>query len=183
MPERHVHIAENQNYGCIQCGRCCRRFHVLMSEEDARRIARLLESRPNDLPRNFVTRINGMPHFSRRPSGACVFLDEETGYCRMHSVFGFAQKALSCRGYPVNIASTFPGHVSAIARQDCPAVQRNADRALTTQRREIEGLVEELNPRLPFSRRVLEGLSREAVELMVQALIGVLRAPEPALPP
>ncbi len=182
MPDRKVHIVENQNYGCIQCGRCCRRFHVLMSEEDARRIARLLESRPNDLPRDFVTRIDGRPYFARKPSGGCVFLDEDTGYCRMHSLFGFSQKALSCRGYPVNIASTFPGHVSAIARQDCPAVQRNAGKTLTSQRREIEGLVEELNPRSPFNRRVLEGLTQEAIETLAQALVGVLQAPDPVSP-
>ncbi|MDX9980045.1 MAG: YkgJ family cysteine cluster protein [Lentisphaeria bacterium] len=182
MPERKVHIAENQNYGCIQCGRCCRRFHVLMSEDEALRLGRLLASRPNDLPKEFVTRIDGKPYFARRPSGACVFLDEDTGYCRMHSLFGFEQKALSCRGYPVNIASSFPGEVSAIARQDCPAVQQNAGRPLTRQRREIEGLVEELDPQRPFTRRVLEGLDRKAVEAMVGLLVEIMRDETPVPP-
>lgn len=182
MPERKVHIAANQNYGCIQCGRCCRRFHVLMAEAEVPRLQRLLDSRPNDLPRDFVTRLNGKPYFARRPSGACVFLDEETGYCRMHSLFGFSQKALTCRGYPINIASTFPGEVSAIARQDCPAIQRNAGPSLTSQRRDIEGLVEELNPRRPFTRRILEGLDRDAVEAMVALLVESLTDPAPMTP-
>lgn len=182
MSKRQVHIAENQNYGCIQCGRCCRRFHVLMSENEVHRLGRLLASRPNDLPKDFVTRIDGRPYFARRPSGACVFLDEDTGYCRMHSIFGFSQKALTCRGYPANIASSFPGEVSAIARQDCPAVQQNAGPPLTSQRREIEGLVEELDLRRPFTRRVLEGLERKAVEAMVGLLVDIMRDATPISP-
>jgi Fe-S-cluster containining protein len=177
MADRILHIAENQNYGCIQCGRCCRRFHVLMSEDEVRRITRLLASRPNNLPKDFVTRIDGKPYFSRKPSGGCVFLDEETGYCRMHSLFGFRQKALTCRGYPVNISSTFPGEASAIARMDCPAVQRNAGKPLTAQRSDIKGLASELGLKLAFTKRELEGMDRESVERMVGVLVGLAEAP------
>ena len=175
MSDRRLHIAANQNYGCIQCGRCCRRFHVLMSEREVERITRLLDSRPNDLPKDFVTRIKGRPYFKRRPNGACVFLDEDTGYCQMHSLFGFRQKALSCRGYPINIASTFEGHASAIARMDCPAVQRNSGPSLASRRAEIEGLARELGLGFEFSRWELEGMGREAVEAVCAALLGLVR--------
>ena len=175
MAERNLQITENQNYGCIQCGRCCRRFHVLMSEDEAERIARLLKSRPNDLPTEFVTRIKGRPYFARRPNGACVFLDEETGYCRMHSLFGFRQKALSCRGYPINIASTFEGEASAVARMDCPAVQQDAGEPLTSRREEIRGLARELGLNFEFSRRELEGMNREAVAMVCGVLLELLQ--------
>jgi Fe-S-cluster containining protein len=165
MADRILHIAESQNYGCIQCGRCCRRFHVLMSEDEVRRIGRLLASRPNDLPKDFVTRIDGKPYFSRKPTGGCVFLDEETGYCRMHSLFGFRQKALTC------------GEASAIARMDCPAVQQNAGRPLAAQRKDIKGLASELGLKLAFTKRELEGMGREAVEAMTATLVELVRAP------
>jgi hypothetical protein len=72
--------------------------------------------------------------------------------------------------------------VSAIARLDCPAVQQNAGRTLTSQRREIEGLVEELNPRRPFTLRIQDGMEREAVEAMVSLLLDIMRDTAPTTP-
>ena len=173
-----VTIAGNQNYACILCGRCCRRFHVLITEEEIRRLQALRWGDEPDVPEDFVTRIHGHAYFRRRSSGACVFLDEQSGACRMHARFGLRVKALTCRGYPHNIASTWPGEVSVVARLDCPAVQRNAGPPLTSNRDAIEQLVRELGTRGGFTPHVLEGLSREAVETMTAALVGVISGEE-----
>jgi Fe-S-cluster containining protein len=124
-----------------------------------------------DVPRDFTRRIGDHLYFRRRDSGACVFLDETTGACRIHARFGSEVKALNCRGYPYNIASTWRDEASVVARLDCPAVRRNQGPPLATNRREIEGLVAEVGGRNAFTATQLDGLSREAVELVTSAMV------------
>jgi hypothetical protein len=57
---------------------------------------------------------------------------------------------------------------------DCPAVQQNAGRPLTTQREAIRGLAGELVLNLAFTRRQLEGLERPAIKDMTAALVGLV---------
>ncbi|MBN2449805.1 MAG: YkgJ family cysteine cluster protein [Lentisphaeria bacterium] len=169
-----VHISRRQRYACILCGRCCRRFHVLLTPVEAERLAALDWGDAEGVPRDFTTRLHGHLYFRRAPTGGCVFLDESTGACRIHQRFGLAVKALTCRGYPHNIASTWPGEVSVVARMDCPAVQRNAGPPLETNRAAIERMVTELGTSGGFTGRQLEGLSRDAVETVIRALTGLL---------
>ena len=176
MARPRVHIARQQNYACILCGRCCRRFHVRLTEAEVARLQALDWGSEADGPRDFAHQLGGHSYFRRRPDGGCVFLDPATGACRMHARFGFERKALTCRGYPHNIASTWTGEVSVVARLDCPAVQRRHGPALEANRRHIERLVEELGTRGGFTVRQLEGLSREAVQQITAALVGLLTA-------
>jgi hypothetical protein len=138
--------------------------------------------REPDVPDDFVTRIHGHPYFRRTDSGGCVFLDEGTGACRMHAKFGLRIKALTCRGYPHNIASTWWNEVSVVARMDCPAVQQNAGPPLTRNRDAIEGLVRELGTKGGFSAEELEGLNREAVETITEALVQLIATRDELLP-
>lgn len=174
MATPKVHIARNQNYGCILCGRCCRRFHVRLSDAEVTRLQALDWGNEADVPRDFVQRLRGQAYFRRRDDGGCVFLDGQTGACRMHARFGFDAKALTCRGYPHNLASTWRDEVSVVARLDCPAVQQDAGKPLAANRRQIEGLVEELGTRGGFTGRQLEGLSREAVQRLTQILVDLI---------
>jgi Fe-S-cluster containining protein len=174
MATPKVHIARNQNYGCILCGRCCRRFHVRLSEAEVTRLQALDWGTEPEVPRDFAHRLRGQAYFRRRPDGGCVFLEAQSGACRMHARFGLDIKALTCRGYPHNIASTWRDEVSVVARLDCPAVQRHAGKPLEANRRQIERLVAELGTRGGFTVRQLEGLSREAVQRLTRVLVGLI---------
>ena len=169
-----VHIARNQNYGCIQCGQCCRRFHVRLTEAEVTRLQALDWGAEPDVPRDFTHRLGGHTYFQRRADGGCVFLDGQTGACRMHARFGFDVKALTCRGYPHNLASTWRDEVAVVARLDCPAVQQHAGKPLEANRRQIEHLVEELGTRGSFTVRQLEGLNRETVKRLTRVLVGLI---------
>ena len=162
MPDYKIHIAQHQHYSCLLCGRCCRRFHVRLEKEECLRLANLnWQGEPN--PHDFTVTINKHEYFRRNPDGSCVFLDEH-GTCRMHAKFGFNIKALTCRGYPMNIVSTFPGELSVLARMDCPAVLKDHGKPLTEQRQDIEKLVSEMKFGKPFTETQLCGLQRKTLE-------------------
>ncbi len=160
-----VYISRQQSYGCILCGRCCRRFYVLLRREEVERLGKLDWGDEKDVPTDFSEEIHGHPYFKRKSDGGCVFLDDD-GACRMHRRFGFDKKALTCRGYPFNIVSTFPGEVSVLARMDCPAVVRDAGRPIREQRNDILQLVSELHFGKGFTEEQLHGMSRESVALL-----------------
>lgn len=174
MATPKVHIARNQNYGCILCGRCCRRFQVRLTDAEVSRLQALDWGAEPDVPRDFAQRIGRHAYFRRRADGGCVFLDGQTGACRIHARFGFDVKALTCRGYPHNLTSTWRDEVSVVARLDCPAVQQHAGKPLEANRRQIERLVKELGTRGGFTARQLEGLSREAVQRMTRGLVDLI---------
>lgn len=182
MPKPKVHIDRDQNYACIQCGRCCRRFHVLLREAEVERLRKIDWGADVDLPDDFVTRIRGTPYFARNESGGCVFLEETSGACIMHRKIGYKRKALTCRGYPMNIASTYWGEVSVIARMDCPAVQGNLGPPITGRRKEIEGLVAELGTEGGFTREQMEGLNRQSIETIVGGLEQLLTGEDTLTP-
>ena len=158
-----IYISAQQHYGCLMCGRCCRRFHVLLRPEEIERISKLDWGDEENVPSDFSHVINGYPYFRRKPDdGACVFLDD-AGVCRMHRRFGFDRKALTCRGYPFNIVSTFPGEISVLARMDCPAVLLDNGAPIRSQKRDIERLVSELHFGKGFTERQLQGMDKPAV--------------------
>lgn len=169
-----IHIAQDQRYSCLLCGRCCRRFHVLLQEPEIQRLAALPWDEADQAPRDFHVKLNGYNFFRRRDDGACVFLDA-AGVCSMHRRFGFDIKALTCRGYPFNFASTFPGEVSVLARMDCPAVLQNHGQLIREQRHDIEKLARELHFGKGFTPEQLQGLERRSVEMLRDHCQGIVR--------
>src|ERR1700712_265041 len=75
-----------------------------------------------------ILRHGGKVYLERRADGACLFLNEENGLCRIHEQFGFEAKPLGCRVFPYQIAPTFRGEASVIGRYDCPTVRKNEGR-------------------------------------------------------
>lgn len=169
MQSRKITISRQQHYRCILCGRCCRRFYVLISKAEKERIAKFDWGDEPDIPSDFCQEIHGFLYYRRHPDGGCVFLDDK-GVCRMHRRFGFECKALTCRGYPFNIVSTFPGEVSVLVRMDCPAVLEDNGPAITEQRQDIEQLVNELHFGNGFTATQLKGMERHAVESLCARL-------------
>ena len=156
------------------CGRCCRRFHVLLRPDEIKRLSKLDWGDEENVPSDFSHIINGYPYFRRRPEdGGCVFLDD-AGVCRMHSRFGFDKKALTCRGYPFNVVSTFRGEVSVLARMDCPAVLLDHGEPIRSQKRDIERLVSELRFGNGFTERQLQGMDKPTVLAFRDKLQGIL---------
>lgn len=163
MPLPKIYISRQQHYGCLLCGRCCRRFHVLLRPAEVERLSKLDWGDEPDVPTDFCHVIKGFPYFKRKETdGGCVFLDEN-GVCRMHRKFGFDKKALTCRGYPFNIVSTFPGEVSVLARMDCPAVLTDNGAPIRSQSHDIEQLVSELRFGSGFTSRQLQGMEKASV--------------------
>ncbi len=166
-----IHIAGDQRFECIQCGSCCRRWHVALPDPELRKLRRTVRDHAiPDVPVDPTTRINGHPYIAHRNNGDCVFLEPETNLCRLHKQAGEAAKPVGCRVYPLNIASTYWGEVSVTARMDCPAVQQNRGAPLHTMRSTIREYVEELGTRGGLDDETTNGLSPEAVRLIVDAL-------------
>ena len=124
----------------------------------------------------FYETFAGFPYFKRQPDGRCIFQGDD-GRCLMHKRFGFGEKALTCRGYPLNYVSTWPGEVSVLARMDCPAVLRNHGSLLSENRREIERLALELHFGGGFTATQLQGLCRPSIELICDSLRKQLQNP------
>jgi len=122
----------------------------------------------------FYETFGGFPYFKRQADGRCVFQGDDER-CQMHQRFGFSVKALTCRGYPLNYVSTWPGEVSVLARMDCPAVLRNQGPLLSENRQAIEQLSQELHFGGGFSEVQLQGLYRPSIELICQTLQEMLQ--------
>ena len=161
MP-KSIYISALQNYSCMMCGLCCRRFRVLLTSEERARFAAKDWREYPEIPDDFADRLDGWLYFKRGPRG-CVFIGEK-GECIMHARYGFDFKAFTCRGYPFNIVSTFPGEVSVLARMDCPAVLANHGKPIRQQRTDIEKLISEMKFGSGFTALQLAGLERKSVE-------------------
>ena len=171
MSSQQIHIAANQRFECICCGRCCRRWHVALSSSEIESL-RSLDWRDEEgfVPAEPVTLINGHPYIAHRADGNCLYLDSGADLCRIHRRFGEKAKPRGCRVYPLNVASTYWGEVSVTARMDCPAVQQNRGGLLSAKDREIGECVRLLNTRGGFSEDQTDGLNRPAVEFLATSL-------------
>lgn len=171
-----IQIASQQRYSCICCGRCCQRFRVLLRPGEIERLEKLAWGDDKPYTGKFYETFAGFPYFKRQPDGRCIFQGDD-GRCLMHKRFGFGEKALTCRGYPLNYVSTWPGEVSVLARMDCPAVLRNHGSLLSENRREIERLALELHFGGGFTATQLQGLCRPSIELICDSLRKQLQNP------
>ena len=171
MSSQQIHIAANQRFECICCGRCCRRWHVALSPSEIESQRSLDWRREEGFePADPVALIHGHPYIAHRSGGECLYLDPGVDLCRIHRRFGEKAKPRGCRVYPLNIASTYWGEVSVTARMDCPAVQQNRGGLLTGRHGEIEEYVRLLDTRGGFSEDQTDGLCRPAVEFLVESL-------------
>jgi Fe-S-cluster containining protein len=121
-----LQVLHDERFSCKSCTDCCRRWYVELFEGEPEHVAAL--PWPKDDPLHGVKGVvqhGGKSYLAHRPDGACVFLNETNGLCRVHEQFGVDAKCLSCRMYPFQITPTFRGEASVSARYDCPTVRRN----------------------------------------------------------
>ncbi len=171
-----IQIASQQRYSCICCGRCCQRFRVLLRPGEIASLGKLPWGEDKPYTGKFYETFAGFPYFKRQADGRCIFQGEDDR-CLMHKRFGFEVKALTCRGYPLNYVSTWPGEISVLARMDCPAVLRNHGALLTENRQDIEQLAGELHFGGGFTASQLQGLNRFSIEQICNTLQKLLLKP------
>lgn len=83
-------------FTCVHCGRCCRRQGVVrLAPGELADIAGHLGLSNHDYLRYFVTDREGNTYIRDGSKGECVFLDWESGVCRV-----YAYRPDQCRRYP-----------------------------------------------------------------------------------
>lgn len=84
---------------CRRCGACCRvEGYVRLRRRDVDRIARFLESTPEQFTRRYTRLTDDRRGLSltEKPDGSCIFLGEDNA-CRINRA-----KPRQCRGFPMN---------------------------------------------------------------------------------
>lgn len=121
------------NFRCTGCGNCCRRTHVLVTDEDIRRIERGVGRAATEFIR-FVPeddvgiekrspwwiRLSGtraVMALKHRVGGACMFLDDEDR-CTIYE-----HRPVTCREHPFEVEVSDAGKLEFISLSDivdCP---------------------------------------------------------------
>src|SRR4051794_18782344 len=117
-------VVQGENFSCHSCTNCCRDWHVELLSGEAEQISGLAWGADDPLHgANVLMRHGGKTFLAHRANGACVFLNEANGRCRIHEQFGAEKKPLGCRLFPFQITPTFGSEASVTARFDCPTVR------------------------------------------------------------
>lgn len=130
-----LRLDPEQRFSCAQCGRCCRRGEVVVSEREAasyrkREAGRWFRERddgPEGAERDPFEPISFLPGFHRirqRADGACGFLSPQNR-CRLHEELGGRRKPLTCRMFPYRFHAAADA-VVVTASFSCPTVVANA---------------------------------------------------------
>jgi Fe-S-cluster containining protein len=123
-----------QRFSCAQCGRCCRRWDVLITDAEretyvrrgAARWFRETDAGSEGTDRDPFEPVAGWRGYHRiraRADGACGFLSAENR-CRLHEQLGETSKPLTCRMFPFKF---HPVHASVVvtASFGCPTIVEN----------------------------------------------------------
>ena len=145
----HFRIDPEQRFTCHSCGRCCRRWDVLVTqaERDAftkRGVARWFRETGSETegadrdPFEPVAGWRGYYRIRSRSDGACGFLSS-ADRCRLHEELGATAKPLTCRMFPFKF-NPAPGAVIVTASFGCPTIVGNRGELVSSDagRRSIE---------------------------------------------
>ncbi len=110
----------------------------------------------------------GKVYLPHEADGACVFLNRETGLCRIHAAFGMDAKPLGCQLYPFRIVPTFNGESSVGLRYDCPTVRNNQGATLAESLKDVRPLAQRMVLPPNFDAHATAPFSREQVEAICE---------------
>lgn len=139
-----------QNWSCHNCGGCCRRHDIEITDEERARIESQGWTPKDGVPDGRLIEKSGgwlgraVYRLAQRPDGGCVFLDER-GLCRIHAKFGEPAKPLACRLYPF-VFHPAGQKVAVGLRYSCPSVVADKGRSLGERSAELKGLEREVVP-------------------------------------
>jgi lysine-N-methylase len=157
-------VLQDERFTCQSCSSCCRSWYVELMPGEAERIAGLAWPE-NDALRGvkLIVRHGGKQMLGRRPDGACLFLNESNGLCRIHEQFGVANKPLGCRVFPFQIAPTFDGEASVIGRFDCPTIRKNAGADFAEAHAELRRFASQMELSDTFDEQTRSRLMRDQI--------------------
>jgi Fe-S-cluster containining protein len=149
-----LRIDPEQRFSCSQCGSCCYRWDVFVTDPEIasyqRRNAaawfRETPDAPEGTDRNPFEPMPGWPGLHRirkREDGGCGFLSP-ANRCRIHEELGGDRKPLTCRMFPYTLYPA-PDAVVVTASFGCPTIIANVGRPIATGAEAdiIEGLRQE----------------------------------------
>ncbi len=147
FPVRNLPVI--QNWGCHQCGNCCREYFVEVTDEERKRIEEQGWSRRPELDGQPIFVPMGPPwrreyRLAHREDGSCIFLDE-AGLCRIHAEFGEPAKPIACQLYPYMLVPT-DKETRVSVRFSCPSVVKNLGRPVREQADAIRRYARQLIP-------------------------------------
>ena len=139
-----LRLDPEQRFACSQCGRCCHRFEVVVSEAEIElyrrrnaaawfRDSATAAAADRDLsagalrakvdPFEPIPALPGLQRIRKRADGACGFLSDDNR-CRIHEELGALKKPLTCRLFPYAFHPAADG-VVVTASFGCPTVIAN----------------------------------------------------------
>lgn len=135
-----LRLDPEQRFACSQCGRCCHRFHVVVStaEVDGYRTRNVAawfrdtsgaEGDGGDPFEPFPGQA-GFHRIRQRADGACGFLSPDNR-CRIHEEIGAARKPLTCRVFPYSFHAAADS-VVVTTSFGCPTIVANQGQPIAT---------------------------------------------------
>ncbi|MHC4870279.1 MAG: YkgJ family cysteine cluster protein [Planctomycetota bacterium] len=134
-----LQYAPGVNYTCTGCGLCCSKgWCISLSNENLQEFQKInwAEKYPYLEGAELFVPIGNQYRFGMDDNGRCLFLDSENK-CLIHREIGFAEKALTCRFYPLTMTATDNG-VRVGAHFSCPAVAEGGGVPLSDRKEKIE---------------------------------------------
>lgn len=142
-----VHFPE-LNYDCVQCGKSCGGWRVLVDDASRKRLEQTELARRAPYP-PFVECPDGLFRMGFTPENHCVFQRVDR-LCSVHAELGEAAKPRTCRQYPFFLVETPDGPFVGLSFC-CTAVQLQAGRPASAHRPLLEELLRDGNyPRVGF---------------------------------
>lgn len=187
-----LRIDPQQRFSCSQCGRCCRRWDVLITtaERDTyvrRNAARWFREtddgaegihlRPSGFggqadrdPFEAVPGWRGYHRIRARADGACGFLSAENR-CRLHEELGATSKPLTCRMFPFTFHPV-QASVVVTASFGCPTIVDNRGEPVSgdAMRRSLEATWEDHDrptAAMAGRRQLVAGRSIDAASIRI----------------
>jgi Fe-S-cluster containining protein len=112
----------DERWTCRGCGNCCRGNLVPLHLDDLQRLRdQRWENHPEYKNISFIKReglFSQRYRLAQRSDGNCVFLGDDN-LCRIHREFGFDEKPLVCRMYPLQIVPLEKNAILTL-RRSCP---------------------------------------------------------------
>ncbi len=128
-------------YDCIQCGKSCGHWRVLVEEEARLRLEKtaLAEQARKQGYQPFVACNDGLHRLGFRPEDdKCVFLRPDK-LCAVHADLGEAAKPRACRQFPFFLVETPDGPFAGLSFR-CTAVKQQTGRPMEVHRPQLEEL-------------------------------------------
>ncbi len=144
-----VVFPEELRFTCSRCGDCCRGWNVMLGPGELERLEALDWTGVSPdlvgiVPGDDKT---GRMALARRADGACIYLGPDNE-CRVHQVFGEAEKPLLCRIYPFGFISVGE-RVGVDVSFACRAVSQDRGEPLSRRLPEWNRLLQDI----PFPQR------------------------------